>query len=326
MLCRSAIARAGPPSLEQVLGRSMHIPASRQSRILKTLTALPPDQRAAVPSIFPAGAKSAEATAADGPARSRAADDLRREEAAQREAEFVKPMAAARNTSQDLSSLLEATRSVGDWEGAAAAFADAIARDPEFFPSATQVRTLVAVAADEGAPLAPLERLVDAIGSRRDDGPAASPADPATSPDSPAQSPQGAGAQQAAAELISAFADVDAWASALRVLQWARLHGPVPDEATRPVYVAALQACEAGQRWEEALAIHREMASSRAASPDGAAYAALMAALEASQRTRETEAVARLMPPREADEVVASYSALVNTWSARHSKRSMRRF
>ena len=287
----------------------MNIPASRQSRILKKLTSLPAAERAAVPSIFPASpASSPSGFAVDAAAaqrsESRAASDLEREEIVQREGEFVKAMSPVRNTSQDLSSLLDANRSVGDWEGAMEAFSSALA-SPDFSPTSEQIRLLVLTAAEEGV----VERTEDLPKALTNRGTGSITA-----------------AQQAAADLIAALADVDASENACRVLEWARHNNSTPGEAEGHVYTAAIQACEAGQRWEEAIAIHNEMKRSRHAQPDTASYACVMSVLEACKRTAETEAITREMPSREADEMLASYSALVHTWSARHGRRAMRRF
>lgn len=324
MLRIGRVSRAGPPTLEQILNRSMRVPASRASRVLRQLT--PPPE--GVPPIFPPKPAGEGGT---GLSRGALAAEMKKEEAASREAEFVRPVARSRNTSQDLQSLLDAAATVGDWEGAAAAFADAL-RSPAFTPTPRQLAAVVAAAASEGATQHIEGPLMAALGSRPSavaEETDASVVAPEAGVDSGADA---AATDAAAVELIAAYAAADQWEPALRVLAHARAASTRPESlVSRAVTNAALQACERGERWHEALDIFSTMRTEAAvatpdAGPDSVTYATLMAVMEAAQRPDEARRVAADMPGREADEVLASYSALVQTWSARHARRAMKRF
>jgi hypothetical protein len=92
------------------------------------------------------------------------------------------------------------------------------------------------------------------------------------------------------------------------------------------VYNAALTACERCSQWVPALQIHAEMMRSTESKPNSITYAVLLATMEAADRGAERGHLAASMPGREADDVLASYAALIHTWSGRHARKSMKRF
>jgi hypothetical protein len=371
-----------PPTLEQVLTRSMRIPASRAARVLKRMTAVPLPAVAAqnVPSIFPPPPARAAASGVDGragpPTGSRAEADLRKEERQSREDEYVKPMRPTRNYSQDLATYLYAARSVGDWEGAAIAFAAAMHEDPTFVPTSAQTAALIGVVADEGM-LEAVERplmaaLVDrsrsyhlrsdhhvsngeAVEAPHDapdplaaaasavehvaavvDARHAPPSPPASTASSTSEARISnvsiartrravSATHEAAVHLMNCYASAEQWLPALRLLAQAKLASPdgfVPVET----YNAALGACEHSDQWYQALRIYSDMAASPESKPNAVTYAMLLAVMESSGRPDEGRELSAQMPPQEADDVLASYSALVHTWSARHARRAMKRF
>lgn len=334
------------------------MPASRAARVLKKLSTAPPPTSAdgsPLPLIFARPASSnADGLPSDRTARVLQAEEQR--DAANRQVgEFVRPLRGERNTAQDLTSLLETACGVGDWETAAMAFAHAMRSSRDFVPTQRQTSVLVRCAVEQGVAAALEGPLLESLAGHRplgedQEGSAvnngsgeqeyAGPAAAAGSPSAPT-----AARHHAASELISAYVQSDQWEPALRVFAVAA--STASPRAPLPAYLcnAAAQACERGERWEDAIVLLNAMNAANPSAPasvertprasapgavyerpNAATYAAVMAALEHAGRSSELKTLTAAMPGREADDIVASYAALVDTWSARHAARSMKRF
>lgn len=233
----------------------------------------------------------------------------------------TKPSRIMRNTAQDLTGLLGTAKYMADWESAATAFARAAKVDATFRPNDVQLQLLVdACAKCDALPQveAPLMEFIAARGTSASDDASRTE----TTVAAEVQHNDGA-----ATTLMHAYGQAHQWAAALRILtdMQATAAATGTPQPSVSAYNEAFRACEHSRRWADALRLHSAMLDA-GRQPDAVSYASIMVTLEQTQHHEAAKQLLDAMPAREAADVMASYAALIHTWSARHAHKAMKRF
>lgn len=112
--------------------------------------------------------------------------------------------------------------------------------------------------------------------------------------------------------IVKGLTAAQSWHLALKVVQCA-------PEVPPPALLNCLEALNGGRRWEESLQLVQHFGQRNPL--DSSAYALLLSVLENCGKAELSQKVLDGLQPQERDQIMASYAALITTWSEIRRKR-----